>query len=100
LVNAEVTPASRGGADRASAQGKLWFRSDPAHHTADFAEPAGLMRVDYVLPSRDLEVHDAAVFWPGDDDPLVRLTGPGFPVVSSDHRLVWVDVSHPDFPPG
>jgi 3-phytase len=100
LVNAEVTPASRGGADRASAQGKLWFRSDPAHHTADFAEPAGIMRVDYVLPSRDLEVHDAAVFWPGDDDPLVRLTGPGFPVVSSDHRLVWVDVSHPDFPPG
>jgi hypothetical protein len=94
-VNGGVTPRSQGGADRAAAQGQLWPRRDPAHDTADFAEPPGNLRVDYVLPSRELEVHDAGVFWPGDDDPLFRLTGPGFPRVSSDHRLVWVDVALP-----
>jgi hypothetical protein len=41
------------------------------------------------------------VFWPADDDPLSRLTGTGIfgdPVPTSDHRLVWVDVSHGGFP--
>ncbi len=46
---------------------------------------------------------DAGVFWPADADPLMRLTGTGIfgdPVPSSDHRLVWVDVSHGGFPKG
>jgi hypothetical protein len=41
------------------------------------------------------------VFWPADDDPLSRLTGTGIfgdPVPTSDHRLVWVDVTHGVFP--
>jgi hypothetical protein len=41
------------------------------------------------------------VFWPADDDPLSRLTGTGIfgdPVPTSDHRLVWVDVTHGTFP--
>jgi hypothetical protein len=38
---------------------------------------------------------DAGVFWPTADDPLVYLTGAGFPVPSSDHRLVWVDLRIP-----
>jgi hypothetical protein len=51
--------------------------------------------VDYVLPSRDLLIVDAGVFWPASTDPLHRLIG-GFPFASSDHRLVWVDVRLPD----
>ncbi|WP_306371589.1 endonuclease/exonuclease/phosphatase family protein, partial [Nocardiopsis sp. CC223A] len=55
--------------------------------------PPGHLRVDYVLPSRDLAVGGRGVFWPAPDDPLVRLTGAGHPSPASDHRLVWVDVS-------
>ena len=62
--------------------------------TADFGtDPGpGRLRVDYVLPSAGLEVTGAGVFWPAPDDPLARLVGDGEEVVSSDHRLVWVDV--------
>jgi len=35
------------------------------------------------------------VFWPAPGDPLRRLVGEGAPVRSSDHRLVWVDVTLP-----
>lgn len=70
--------------------------TDPALDTADFAEAEffgpGNLRVDYVLPSRGLPVRDAGVFWPAKGERFFRLTGPGFPPVSSDHRLVWVDV--------
>lgn len=51
------------------------------------------MRVDYVLPSRTLQVRDAGVFWPVPDDPLNRLVSAR--KASSDHRLVWVDVRWP-----
>lgn len=68
---------------------------DPAHDTADFADGApGNLRVDYVLPSVDLRITGAGVFWPTSDDPLSRLTGT-WPFPSSDHRLVWVDLRLP-----
>jgi 3-phytase len=41
-------------------------------------------------------VTDGAVFWPVLADPLSRLTGV-FPFPSSDHRLVWIEVSLPSF---
>jgi hypothetical protein len=47
-----------------------------------------------VLPSKNLRIDDAAVFWPLSTDPLFRLVGT-FPFPSSDHRLVWADVSVP-----
>ena len=43
---------------------------DPALDTADWAEPTadtfgpGNMRVDFLLPSADVTVSDAGVFWP------------------------------------
>lgn len=105
LVNAKVTPASEGGVDRAAAQpGNETHLGDPAHDTADFSEPPfgpGNLRADYVLPSNALQIRDVWVFWPADDDPLTRLTGTGIfgePVPTSDHRLVWVDVTHGSFP--
>ena len=102
-VNSKVTPASQGGIDRAIAQDEIndTHVGDPSEDTADFSEALfggpGNLRVDYVLPSKSLQIRDSGVFWPGDDDPLYYLTGPGFPVVSSDHRLVWIDVSHGGF---
>ena len=55
---------------------------DPTRfHTASFGG-GRTIRIDYVLPSKDLAVRENGVFWPS-DDPRVR---------ASDHRLVWVDV--------
>lgn len=60
-----------------------------AVHTADFGEDPGRLRVDYVLPSEDLEVAGSGVFWPAADDPLAWVVEGE---TSSDHRLVWVDL--------
>jgi hypothetical protein len=97
LVNTSVTPASAGAVEASALQdgANLAHRSNPAFDTADFADGApGNLRADYVLPRKNLRIQDAAVFWPLLADPLSRLTGV-FPFPSSDHRLVWVDVSVP-----
>ncbi|MEM1297773.1 MAG: endonuclease/exonuclease/phosphatase family protein [Pseudomonadota bacterium] len=63
--------------------------------TADWPETdgPGNLRVDYVLPSTGLTVLGSGVFWPEPDDPLARLVGmSGDRRISSDHRLVWVDL--------
>lgn len=92
-VNTSVTPSSEGAVEAARLQGGVnaTHRGDPRFDTADFAEPPGNIRADYVLPSRDLRIRDARVFWPTRADPLSRLTGT-FPFAASDHRLVWVDL--------
>lgn len=51
--------------------------------TADFG---GGMRVDYVLPTRELTVTGSGVVWPAAGDRLSRIAA------ASDHRLVYVDV--------
>ncbi|MGH9249926.1 MAG: endonuclease/exonuclease/phosphatase family protein [Acidimicrobiales bacterium] len=96
-VNTKVTPDSEGAVEQSALQGgaNLTHLSDPRFDTADFSDTApGNLRADYVLPSKNLRIADAAVFWPLADDPLFRLVGT-FPFPSSDHRLVWVDVSVP-----
>ncbi len=57
--------------------------------TADWRETQGPgnLRVSYVLPSRDLEVTGAGVFWPGPGE-----AGEGLLAEGSPHRLVWVDI--------
>ena len=54
------------------------------------------MRLDYVLPSADLDVISSGVFWPEKDHPLRQLVlddnGREKPTAGSDHRLVWVDI--------
>jgi len=106
-VNTKVTPASPGGTEQSALQGNAntLHLSDPAFDTADFfdgfpPEPfggaPGNLRADYVLPSKQLQIDDAGVFWPTADDPLFDLVGT-FPFPSSDHRLVWVDVRHGSF---
>jgi hypothetical protein len=105
LVNTKVTPWSAGGPYWADVQGFLndSHESDPLYDTADFCDtPAfppcsgpGNLRADYVLPRRSIPIAGAGIFWPTGDDPLVYLTGTGFPVPSSDHRAVWIDVRIP-----
>lgn len=92
-VNTSKTPTSRGAVQASEQQGGINDEhiGDPAQDTADFAEPPGNIRADYVLPSRDLPIRDSEVFWPGSDSPLYRLTG-SYPFPTSDHRMVWVDV--------
>jgi len=71
---------------------KLWEQpldfAKPSAETAtsDFGR-TGQLRVDYVLPSSDMTITDAKVFWPGERDPASQW------IKASDHRLVWVDVT-------
>lgn len=63
--------------------------------TADFGRGAkGVMRVDYVLPSKTLEVRDSGVYWPATGNDGADLVS-GIPSASSDHRLVWVNLQLP-----
>jgi hypothetical protein len=94
-INVSTTPDSEGAVEQSALQGgaNLTHQSDPRFDTADFADTApGNLRADYVLPSKSLRIADSGVFWPLSTDPLFRLVGT-FPFPSSDHRLVWVDVS-------
>jgi Endonuclease/Exonuclease/phosphatase family len=105
LINAEVAPESAGAVEASALKGgaNVDHRGDPRFDTADFPAAApGNLRVDYVLPCRALEIVGSGVFWPVLAEPLSRLTGAfdpawaavgGFP--TSDHRLVWVDVTVP-----
>ncbi|WP_367404627.1 endonuclease/exonuclease/phosphatase family protein [Kocuria marina] len=88
-TGAVVASARQGGANRTHV-------TRPALDTADFSDdPApGNLRVDYALPSKNLPLLDAGVFWPAPGRPGSELTGE-YPFPASDHRLVWVDVKVP-----
>jgi hypothetical protein len=95
-INDKFAPTSTGAvwATETQAGVNLTHVTDPATDTADFGEPPGNLRADYVLPSKQLRVVDGAVFWPAAGEPFFELTGV-FPFPSSDHRLVWIDVKVP-----
>jgi hypothetical protein len=58
--------------------------------TAEFDGDAGSLRVDYVLPSSELVVKGAAVYWPAPNDPMAEVAAQ-----ASRHRLVFVDIELP-----
>jgi hypothetical protein len=95
-----LVPRSAGAAEAAARQGgaNAAHRGPAAEDTADFGEGGpnspGNLRVDYVLPSADLEVCASGVFWPTTDDPAFALVNDDAES-SSDHRLVWVDIALP-----
>ncbi|WP_013334554.1 endonuclease/exonuclease/phosphatase family protein [Gloeothece verrucosa] len=77
LINTSFTPGSLGGVqytDRNPNQ-----IGNPFYDTAAFT---GGLRVDYVLPSTNLQILDGLVFWPTDDNPLSSLNN------ASDHHAV------------
>lgn len=47
------------------------------------------LRIDYVLPSDNMNVADSGVFWPEQDDPGSKW------ITASDHRMVWIEVALP-----
>lgn len=89
LVKTDPVPASQG-AQEASIQqaGINQKHQGPAQHdTSDFNDQSvGNLRLDYVLPSRNLTIQSSGVFWPKAEHPAANL------IEASDHRLVWVDV--------
>lgn len=78
-------------------QDTLPVGSAAGEKTGDFTPPPdgpGRLRVDYVLPTRDLTVVGSGVFWPRPEEPGGHLMGTdasGAPI-SSDHRLVRLDL--------
>jgi hypothetical protein len=91
-VNGSLVPRSAGGVAAAKRAANLNAnrRGDPAMHTADFGgDGVGNLRVDYVLPARDLPAKAAGVFWPA---PGERGSNA---VTATDHRLVWIDIELP-----
>ncbi|MCH8227489.1 MAG: endonuclease/exonuclease/phosphatase family protein [Proteobacteria bacterium] len=90
LINAACTPRSSGGREASLVQGgkNRQHKGDPAADTADFNdEQVGNLRLDYVLPSRNITVRGCGVFWPARGEEGHHL------VDASDHRLVWLDIS-------
>jgi hypothetical protein len=88
-VAADPVPSSRGAAEAAARDGgaNAAHRGDPAHDTANFGpRTVGNLRVDYALPSADVTVLGAGVFWPAEGEPGADLLG------HSDHHAVWVDL--------
>ncbi|MBE8168854.1 MAG: endonuclease/exonuclease/phosphatase family protein [Shewanella sp.] len=81
-------PASKGGAGYATNKA---FNGTPDYWTQVYP-----LRLDYVLPSVDLNVVDSGVYWQaaGENYRYLFENGAGEQgkTVSSDHRLVWVDI--------
>lgn len=77
----------RPGSDGAAEAPDQGHRGENRLDTVDWAGGPGRMRVDYLLPSADMTVAGAGVFWP-------RPGEPGHEAASgaSRHRLVWVDL--------
>ena len=99
LVNAKVTPESAGQSRPPVRRVGLTTRMKAILALTPPISPT--LRREICAPtmccrSRALRIVDGAVFWPLASDPLFRLTGT-FPFPSSDHRLVWIDVSHGKF---
>ncbi len=80
-INDSVIPSSKGGNENRPEN------QNSHHHTASWA-----MRADYAVPSKaGLTVHDAGVYWPEKESDLHHLIATR--KASSDHRLVWIEVS-------
>lgn len=82
LMQQMQDPAPKGDASRIDAG----QRGDPRLDTALFADIGGL-RLDQILPSKDIEILKAGVLWPKADDPLAAILA-----TASDHRPVWAEI--------
>ena len=91
LIQATPVPQSNG-AMEASKRGVNIRHAGPASQdTADFDDNrTGNLRIDYVLPSRTLQLERSGVFWPKSDESGADI------VRATDHRLVWIDVRFPN----
>lgn len=94
-INATPVPQSAGAVEASAVQAgaNTTQTADPRYDTADFNDrSAGNLRVDYLLPSKTLAVCGSGVFWPTRENAVAPLVW-GAPPPSSDHRLVWLDLT-------
>ena len=87
---ADPKPTSQGAIAAAARDGRAntQHKGPAAQDTADFSDGVvGNLRVDYALPSANMTLLDAGVFWPRPGEPLAQ------DAAVSDHHLVWVDLS-------
>ena len=83
-------PASEGAAQSPTHQGQIGPQAQDTTNWPETDGP-GNLRVDYVLPSRDLTISDAGGFWPSDAAPEAKLLKSDDGLYS-DHILVWVEL--------
>ena len=81
VANGDLIPSSNGGAEHNRNSGDM---GDPKNDTSFFG-----LRVDYVLPSSDLEALTTGVFWPSESEEGHILVDNG---AASDHLMVWADL--------
>lgn len=87
LAHRFVTDPKASSEGAVSTAKKRDLKGEPQFDTAEFGR--GHFRVDYVLPSRNLELVDAEVFWPPEESEEHGL------IKASDHRMVWIEVKSP-----
>lgn len=91
----DPAPRAAGAAAASRAQGGVNTAQtgDPAFDTVDWPDDRwndpGNLRVDYILPSRDLTVMASGLHWPDPDDAEALQRAE----VASRHRLIWVDLA-------
>ena len=81
VSNGTLIPRSNGGAEHNQSSGDS---GDPSFDTSFFG-----LRIDYVLPSADLEAIASGVFWPSSTEENYELIKDK---AASDHLMVWVDL--------
>ncbi|MBA2664098.1 MAG: endonuclease/exonuclease/phosphatase family protein [Bradymonadaceae bacterium] len=85
----DTLPESEGAVEKSAldARANLQHKSPAKHDTADFSDATvGNLRVDFALPSANVEALGSGVFWPKSGEPGYNWTR------ASDHHLVWVDL--------
>ncbi len=95
LVDVSVDPSSPGPLETANTGVNRNHRGNPAFDTGDFNDNSvGNLRIDHVLPSKTgFKPTAGGVFWPASTDPLAALVAMTPTVATSDHRMVWLDMT-------
>lgn len=88
-VNSAFVPTSEGGPLTVKQFPDQFkdLHGDPSRVTSNFTEEGhGCLRIDYVLPSKGLEVVRGGIFWPKPGDAGADA------ITATDHRSVWLDL--------
>ena len=82
VSNGQLIPSSNGGAEHNQRSGDS---GDPAFDTSFFG-----LRIDYALPSKNLDAVSSGVYWPSSSEANYDIVKDE---LASDHLLVWLDLA-------
>jgi endonuclease/exonuclease/phosphatase family metal-dependent hydrolase len=87
-IHAEAAPTSTGAEEASQRDGgaNVQHAGHASRDTGAFSPTIGNLRIDYVLPSVNIEVRAAQVFWPTAQEPEAAWLD------ATDHRIVWLDI--------